>query len=441
MNVFSRGLTVRLLILCGIACLFAWSLFLDRYWATRILLALLFAGMILETVRYAGNPQQRISSFMESLPVSSDLPVLALPAKDEAEVIFRRLTEIVQQIKTEKQIEYELFVATTNHLAVALLVFDRNERVKLCNKAALQLFRMPSLATINQLAYLSRELAGALMRIQAGEQLLVKTDLAGRPVKLSVRASQVQFTDGTWNIVTLQDIQQEIAQEETEAWQKIIRILAHEIINSTSPINLLTGSLEKIARKGNWTETDRRNMEIGLQAIGKRSRGMTSFVENYRTMTAIPVPVFALTGVNNLLQRIGLLFGEEVTARGIEISVITSGNMTILTDEHLLEQVLINLVRNAIDAADKPHASIGIKAGNDGKDLLVEVSDNGCGIIPENLGSVFTPFFTTKSAGTGIGLFISRKIAQALHGTLTVQSIQKQRTVFSLRIPCDQASS
>ncbi len=435
MNAFSRGLIVRLLILCGFAGLFAWSLSLDHYWATKILLALLFAGMIFEIVRYAGNPQQRISSFMESLPISSDLPVLTLPAKDEAELIFRRFTEIVRQIKTEKQTEYELFVATTNHLAVALLVFDRNGHVKLCNKAALQLFRVPSLASVNQVGYLSRELADALLRIQANEQLLVKTDLAGRPVKLSVRASQIQFTDGTWNIVTLQDIQQEIAQEETEAWQKIIRILAHEIINSTSPINLLTGSLEKIAHKDHWTEADRRDMEIGLQAIGKRSRGMTSFVENYRTMTTIPAPVCAPTDISNLLQRIGLLFGEESAAKGIEISVTTFGNTTIPTDERLLEQVLINLVRNAIDAADKPQASIGIKASNDEKDLLVEVSDSGCGIAAENLGSVFTPFFTTKSTGTGIGLFISRKIAQALHGTLTVQSVQKQRTVFSLRVP------
>jgi nitrogen fixation/metabolism regulation signal transduction histidine kinase len=421
--------------LCGIAGLFAWSLSLDHYWATKILLALLFVGMIFEIVRYAGNPQQRISSFMESLPVSSDLPVLALPAKDEAELMFRRFTEIIRQIKTEKQIEYELFIAAANHLAVALLVFDRNGHVKLCNRAALQLFRVPSLPTVHRVASLSRELADVLLHTQADEQLLVKTDLAGRPVKLSVRTSRVQFTEETWNIVTLQDIQQEIAQEETEAWQKIIRILAHEIINSTSPINLLTGSLEKIARKDHWSDADRRDMEIGLQAIGKRSRGMTSFVENYRTMTTIPPPVFASTDISGLLQRIGMLFGEEAVSRRMEISVTTSGNMTILTDERLLEQALINLVRNAIDAADKPHASIGIRACNDGKDMLVEVSDNGCGIASENLGSVFTPFFTTKSTGTGIGLFISRKIARALHGTLTVQSIQKQRTAFSLRLP------
>jgi signal transduction histidine kinase len=137
--------------------------------------------------------------------------------------------------------------------------------------------------------------------------------------------------------------------------------------------------------------------------------------------------VFASTDIGSLLQRIVLLFGEEAVAKRIEI--------TITTDERLLEQVFINLVHNAIDAADKPHTSIGIKACNDGKDLLVEVSDNGCGIASENLGSIFTPFFTTKSAGTGIGLFISRKIVQALHGTLTVQSIQKQRTVFRLRLP------
>jgi nitrogen fixation/metabolism regulation signal transduction histidine kinase len=434
LNTFSRGLIVRIFLLCGIAGLCGWVLTFEQYWANKILLILLFVGMIGEIVRYAGNPQKRISSFMESLPFSSDLPVFTLPAQDDAEIYFRRFVEVVRQIKLEKQAEYELFVAATNHLAVAMLVFDCNGSVKLCNKATLQLLRVPSLTNIGQMAHISRELAETLTNIQANEQQLVKTNLAGHPVKLSVRASRVQFANETWNIVTIQDIQQEIAQEETEAWQKIIRILAHEIINSISPINLLTGSLEKIVRKDNWTEIDRRNMETGLQAIQKRSRGMTSFVENYRTMTAIPEPVYATTDIGDLLQHIERLFKEELETKGVNLTATTSGAMLIQTDERLLEQVLINLLRNAIDAADKPLPTIQIKVCNDGKDLLIKVSDNGCGIAPENLETVFTPFFTTKNSGTGVGLFISRKIAQMLRGTINVQSVQGEKTTVCLQI-------
>ena len=435
MNSFSHGLIIRIFALCGIAGLSGWVLTLDQYWATKLLLIFLFAGMIAEMLHYAGNPQQRIASFMESLPFSSDLPVFVLPAKDGAETVFRRFVEIVQQIRLQKQAEYELFVAAANHLAVAMLVFDRDGDIKLCNKAALQLFRMPGISTVGQLAHVNKELAEKLLQIQTNEQLFVKTVLAGRPVKLSVRASRVQFADETWSIVTIQDIQQEIAQEETEAWQKMIRIMAHEIINSTSPINMLTGSLEKIVRKENWTDDDRRNMATGLQTIGKRSRGMTSFVENYRTMTSIPDPVYAPTNIDHLLQHIVLLFANETNTKGIQLTVSSSGEPMIQTDERLLEQALINLLRNAIDAANKPHASIEIKASNDLQELLLEVSDNGCGIAPENLGNLFTPFFTTKNTGTGIGLFISRKMIQSLHGTITVQSIQGQWTVFRLRVP------
>ncbi len=435
LNTFSRGLVVRLLILCCIAGLWGWCLTLEYYWATKLLLTLLFGVTVAEIIYYAGNPQQRISSFAESLLFSNDLPILTLPAKDDAELIFRRFVEIVRQIKMEKEAEYELFVATTNHLAVALLVFDRNGRIKLCNNTALQLFRVPSLNHISQIALFSRELADTLMDIQANEQSLVKTELAGRPVKLSVRASHVRFADEMWNIVTLQDIQQEIAQEETEAWQKVIRILAHEIINSTSPINMLIGSLEKIVHKEHWTEVDRQDMETGLQAIGKRSRGMTSFVENYRTMTAIPAPVYSQVEINRLLQRIGLLFREEADAKNISLKIAEPSGIVLQTDERLLEQVLINLVRNAVDATDKPQAYISLNVTCDKQGLLLEVVDNGCGIAPENVGSIFTPFFTTKKAGTGIGLFISRKIMQSLRGSLTVQSVPNRGTVFRIWHP------
>ena len=434
-SAFSHGLIIRIFLLCGIAGLCGWALTLDQYWATKLLLVLIFAGIIGEMVHYAGNPQQRIASFMESLPYSNDLPVFTLPARDDAEIIFRRLVEIVQQIKFQKQAEYELFVAAANHLAVAMLVFDCKGNVKICNKAALHLLRMPAINTVSQIVIISRELADTVLRIQTGEQLLVKTELSGRSVKLSVRASRVQFADEMWNIVTIQDIQQEIAQEETEAWQKMIRIMAHEIINSTSPINLLTGSLEKIVRKENWTEDDRRNMETGLQTIGKRSRGMTAFVESYRTMASIPEPVYAPVEVSQLLKRIVLLFAEETNTKNINITVTTPDEMVIQTDERILEQALINLMRNAIDAADKPQTSIEIKASKNGEELLLEVTDNSCGIAPENLGNVFTPFFSTKNTGTGIGLFISRKMIQSLHGTITVQSVQGKWTVFRLRIP------
>ena len=435
MNSFSFGLIVRLFLLCAIIGLCVWVLTFEQFWATKILAIIVFASIIAEIVRYAESPQLRIASFIESLPISSDLPLFVLPAKDDAEIIFRRFVTVVQKIKTDKQVEYELFVAAANHLAVAMLVFDRNGIVKLCNKAALQLLRMSDINNISQIAQISGELSETLLRIQAGEQLLVKTNLSGRPVKLSVRASHVRYTNETWNILTIQDIQQEIAQEETEAWQNILRILTHEIINSTSPINLLSGSLEKIADKEILIEEDRQNMKTGLQTIGKRSRGMTAFVESYRATTNIAEPAYAPTNIGKLLHRVALLFKEEAEKKGAKIIVTNSTNVIIQTDENLLEQALINLLRNAIEAADKPQAIIELKSCYDLNELLIEMSDNGCGIASENIGSVFTPFFSTKSSGTGVGLFISRKIVHSLRGTLAVQSVKGQRTIFSLRLP------
>ena len=433
---YNLKLILRLLFLCAFACLCCWVLTFEQFWATKFLLLLIFAGLIAEITHFAGNPQLRIASFIEALPVSSDLPRFVLPAKDNAEIIFRRFVEVIQQIKTEQQAEYELLVAAANHLAVAMLVFDRSGNVKLCNKAALQLLQISRLANINEVARLNGELYDKILNVKTNGQTLVKTDLAGRHVKLSVRKSQTLFSEKIWSIVTIQDIQQEIAQEETELWQNIIRILTHEIINSTSPINMLTGSLETIAQKDYLTEEDRHNLKTGLQTIGKRSRGMTSFVESYRATTNIPQPVYASTNIYSLLHRIVLLFKNETDTKNIVITVSASENLIIQTDERLLEQILINLLRNAIEAADKSQTIIEICAyTNKINELLMEVRDNGCGISSENLGNVFLPFFSTKKHGTGVGLFISRKIAQSLKGTLTIRSESGLQTVFSLRIP------
>ena len=436
MNTFTRGLIIRIFIICVVAGSCGWCLTLDRYWATKLFLGLLFIGSIAEIVHYASNPQLKISSFIESILYSNDLPVFNLPAKDDTEVVFRKLIEIINQIKVEKQSEYELFVAAINHLAIPLIVLEHHGSVKLSNHAALKLLGMPALSTIRQIIPVSRELFDILSGLKVNEQLLVKTDLSGHLVKLSIRASQIQFLQKTFMIVTLQDIQQEIAQEETEAWQKVIRILAHEIINSTSPINILSESLLKMISKNEWSESDRNNIELGLQTISKRSLGMTAFVENYRTLTFVPIPSASPTNISELLQRTDLLFKKETETKNIKLNISPENHPLIQTDERLLEQVFINLIRNAIDAADKPNPVIDIKTVLNEGMLSITIADNGCGIKPENLESVFMPFFTTKKAGNGIGLFISRKIIQSLRGTLTLQSKKGQGSVFSILIPC-----
>ena len=162
---------------------------------------------------------------------------------------------------------------------------------------------------------------------------------------------------------------------------------------------------------------------------------MTAFVENYRTMTFVPVPSASSTNISKLLQRTDLLFKKETETKNIKLNISTENHPLIQTDERLLEQVFINLIRNAIDAADKPNPVIDIKTVLNEGMLFITIADNGCGIKPENLESVFMPFFTTKKAGNGIGLFISRKIIQSLHGNITLQSKEGQGSVFCLQIP------
>ncbi|MDL2255949.1 HAMP domain-containing histidine kinase [Parabacteroides sp. OttesenSCG-928-K15] len=224
-----------------------------------------------------------------------------------------------------------------------------------------------------------------------------------------------------------------VSEAETEAWQKLIRVLTHEIMNSIAPIISLSETVTERAEQNGMNEKDYEIMLQAIRTIHRRSKGLLDFVENYRKLTRIPAPFLQPFSISALFQDIHKLLLAENISFTYQVKPET---LRMNADRALIEQVLINLIKNAIEASSEmADPQVSLEAYQREGNILLSVADNGEGIVPEALDKVFVPFFTTKAGGSGIGLSICRQIINRHGGTISVDSVMGEGTVFTLKIP------
>ena len=224
-----------------------------------------------------------------------------------------------------------------------------------------------------------------------------------------------------------------VAEAETEAWQKLIRVLTHEIMNSIAPIISLSETVTERAESNGMNERDYGIMLQAIQTIHRRSKGLLDFVENYRKLTRIPTPSMQIFAVSALFEDLQKL----VPADGINfIYSIKPFELRLYADRGMIEQVLLNLLKNAVEAcAESSSPEVRVEAFRRDGIPVITISDNGSGIVPEALDKVFVPFFTTKPGGSGIGLSVCRQIMNRHGGNITVTSEEEKGTVFTMLFP------
>jgi two-component system, NtrC family, nitrogen regulation sensor histidine kinase NtrY len=228
-----------------------------------------------------------------------------------------------------------------------------------------------------------------------------------------------------------------------EAWQNLVRVLTHEIMNSVTPISSLAGIVEEELKEHiesqqsePLTKDQLNDIHLSLQTISKRSEGLIHFVKEFRSLTSIPKPRPVQIDVKNLLEELSVLHRKELMEKSIQLKIsVYPEDLTISADKNMIEQVIINLIKNAIQAfEDQEDKSIELKAAlNEKSRPLISIRDNGTGIDPEAMEKIFIPFFTTKKTGSGIGLSLSRQIMRQHQGTLTVKSTVGKGTEFFMR--------
>jgi nitrogen fixation/metabolism regulation signal transduction histidine kinase len=444
---FRLNIIIRVILLAASIYLLFYILGSD-YFIAPVIVAVVVIFEIASLIRYLDRTNRELTSFLESIRFSEFTRSFQIESMggtfNELNKAFNEVMQDFQKVRAEKEESFHYLQTIVQNIDVSVIAYSADGNIELINKTAKKLFQLASIKNIKALEALSPELVSTLLNIKPGENKLVKVQYDDDILQLAINASTIKVKDKLIFLVTIKDIQNVLEEQETEAWQKLIRVLTHEIMNSITPIASLSSTLD-LMLKGMVAEGNSEELKIdkesvseiqeALQTINKRSTGLLHFVNTYRNLTRIPKPNFRLCQVKELFNNIEKLMEEEMKRCGFEFIVrVEPENLQFTADDQLIEQVLINLLKNSM------HALNGRTNGrmhllgflNKRGRVTLQVIDNGPGILKDVLDKVFIPFFTTKPSGSGIGLSLSKQILRLHNGTITAHSEPEAETVFTM---------
>ncbi|MBC8757083.1 histidine kinase [Kordia sp. YSTF-M3] len=395
---------------------------------------------------FIAKTNQKLQRFIDSIKYADF--VLKFSSDDSLDRNFKGLNnsfnsilEAFRKERASKEENLQYLKTILQQVNTGLMVVHNDGSVVLVNDRAKKIINLRRINHIDQLKSIDKRLYKILDSFSVNSNYLL--DFHDN-TQLIIRSTSLKIKSKTVRIFTFQNIYSELQQKEIESWQNLIKILRHEIMNSITPISSLNATLQDILDEDLVLEDSKyilpeesvEDLKEGLSTIGNRTDGLVKFIDSYRVYSNLPKPNFEQLDLNELIQKTSQLLDPEVTKSGIAFEYsIPAKAIEIKGDSYLLEMVLINLVKNAIQANEGiANARIKITGGYDEKGVpFVAVMDNGKGIVPEAIDKIFMPFFTTKKIGTGIGLSLSKQIMQLHHGTLVVKSEEGKQTTFTLK--------
>lgn len=410
-------------------------------------LVVLLAVQTYLLIYYAEQSNRRLSKFLDSIRYNDFATTFSSNVNgktyEHLNASFNEVIRLFKNTRAEKEVQYNYLQTVIQHINIGIIAYRKDGEVDIVNNAIKRLFGINNLNHIQQLNTIDESIVHKLLNIKAGDSILIKLLKEDEVLQLAVVATEFKKEGEEYLLVSFQDIHAELEAKEIESWQNLIRVLTHEIMNSITPISSLTTTVnqmifddESIHIKMSALDSgEMADVKLALETIGKRSEGLLNFVEIYRNLTRIPKPDFRHIPVFDLFQNVEQLFAVQLRENNIHFSYKISPETLHLTgDPDLLEQVLINLVLNAIQALkDSPNPEIKIVARfNRNNRVIIEIADNGKGIKPDLFDKIFMPFFTSKKEGSGIGLSLSRQIMHMHKGSIHVKSINKKGSVFTL---------
>jgi two-component system, NtrC family, nitrogen regulation sensor histidine kinase NtrY len=353
------------------------------------------------------------------------------------------LNGAIQNIKIENERTSHFLQHVVDHVGVGLLAFDEKGHVKIYNKAAKRYLNVSQPMQLSSFRAIDGGLFAIVDTIKPGQEILYKMKMDNLLQRILVKATELRFEDNKIKLVSFQDITNELDKKELDSWQRLIRVLTHEIMNSISPITSLTAVISGYFKnKGNANplrpeEIDHRIIAktlSGLNTIEETGKGLLDFVDKYRSLTALPKPHLSKFAVDSLFQKCKLLMGSTISSNIEMKSTVYPEDIAIVADFAQIEQILINLVKNSIEAlTDRENGIVSLNAFYGDGSTIIQVGDNGAGIPDAIIEDIFVPFFTTKENGSGIGLGLSKQIMQNHNGTISVNSYPGEGTTFTLR--------
>ncbi len=448
--IFSRHrivIIIHILLIAATTLAFFWTYSQEYMLITSSSLIILWVLQIIYLIWYLQKINRDLLKFITALRYDD----VSISFNKEKKVdksfgnLYKELNNIIHEIseiRSEKESEHQYFQNVVKHIGIGIIAFDDTGKIEILNNSALQLLNLNKINNISEVDKTLQGLSKNFKELKPGTTKLKKLVIKNEIVQLSIKAVNLKIKNRNIKLLSIQNIKPEIDHSEVDAWQKLIRVLTHEIMNSVSPIKLLSGSLVNMFEEDNRIKTidklDNTTIEnsvLGLKTIRKRSAGLSKFVETYKSITQIPKPKFTEFRICQLFDHIKTLLKDDLDKKKIELtSYCEPSDIILKADEKLIEQVLINLIKNSSESLSSTNTPIiRIRALMANNQVQVKVSDNGPGISPEVLENIFIPFFTTKEKGSGIGLSLSRQIMYLHGGNITVKSESTIETVFTLQ--------
>lgn len=364
------------------------------------------------------------------------------------DLLYHEFNEILRkfrEIRADKEAQHQYLRTIVQHIGIGIVTFDSDGEVQIMNNAAKKLLGIKMIKNINQISRNHPNLTESFLDLKTGGRDLIKITKSEEEVQLAVYAIELSLRGKAFKLISIQNIQSELEEKEMEAWQNLIRVLTHEIMNSVTPISSLAATVETelaefLENGTNINQIEDETIEdfyLSVKTIHNRSESLIKFVSDFRNMTRIKLPTLESTEVEDMIQHVLMLLRPDIEATEITVNCSVKPKLTINIDREQIEQVLINVVKNAVqalEAVEKENKSLTITAmPNEGGGAFISVADNGTGIEEEALKKIFIPFFTTKKNGSGIGLSLSKQIMRKHGGNISAKSQIGEGTEFLLK--------
>ena len=441
---FEWRILLRVELLFTALCLASWLLISQR-WIYFGLLVPVIIYQLVEFYRFHKKAQQEVEQFVESVhyrDFSRYFDVKHAPAEIQPlRKGFNEINTTFKIISKEKETQYQYLQKILELVDTGILSYEESEgTVVWMNESLKKMLQLPYLKTIHSLTRRDNELYKSLVALKPGENKISTVHLERNFFKVLLSATAFQTDGKKYKLIAFQNVNEALDETESKAWQKLLSVMTHEIMNSVAPISSLADTLKNRLQHSaddiNSTEGTFEDLELGIDTIKRRSEGLLKFAETYRNLNKITAPSLKRTYVRDLFENLHHLMQPTLAQKNIDLEIILKDPDLILeADTNLVEQVLINLVVNAIEAVkDKEGPKIILSAYlNNNKKTVIRVVDNGIGMAEELMDKIFIPFFSTKKNGSGIGLSLCKQIMMLHKGNVTVQSREAEGTAFMLQ--------
>ena len=442
---FNLQIVIRILLSVALAADLGYCISIHS-WDVVVLISLFLILLVWNITYFMNSVNRKISFFFDavrnedtSLHFPENIPDKSLKELHHG---FNRVNTLISEIKIRNEHNERFFREIMEHSATGLLALDEQDYVVMVNESALSFLGLPHISHLHLLKQKNYELFEVLQQITPGQSRTIKS-LNGSEIKvISLKVKRFQFGEKKYRIYSLSDIKTEIEENELDSWQKLIRVMTHEIMNSIAPITSLSNTLRRFFTENNEpiqakavTQNDIQQTIHGLDVIEQQGKSLLHFVDSYRKLTKIPKPSFKPIVISTWLENVKLLMSNNLEEESAALTILVPKNdICLIGDERLLTQVLINLLNNAIEALKGTSAKkIEVKAtASTEGDIKITITDNGPGISADDLEKIFIPFYTTKENGSGIGLSLARQIMRLHKGTITARSVQGKSTMFTM---------